>query len=74
VFICSYVMHAFTLLNVLICEILDKFQLFLFMFLCKECILSARSALTESSSTYKLRRDNMNLSFARSAKCPQGVR
>jgi hypothetical protein len=49
------------------------FQLFLFMSLCKECIFSVRSALTEFSLTQKLKRDNMKLSFAKSAKCPQGV-
>jgi hypothetical protein len=32
------------------------------------CIQSARSALTESVSTQKLRRDSVKLPFARSAK------
>jgi hypothetical protein len=32
--------------------------------------LFARSALTESSSTQNIRRDNVKFSFARSAKCP----
>jgi hypothetical protein len=48
------------------CEILNKFQLFLFYERVQGVHSVARSALTESVSTRKLRRDSMNL-------CMQGV-
>jgi hypothetical protein len=37
------------------------------------CIVSARSALIESISTHKIRRDNVNLMCEMNAYHPQGV-